>query len=452
MRQRFITFAVFGIILVALGEWNSSSGKFASLDRFWLEFCIGNAGDELADPAITVVRINDDYEPLNIGDDSGTSGDGKLSRLDFATILGFVGKMNPLSVAFLPTPSFDESLILNQTDIVPLKDAAMQLPRFLAAANVTDEETSKAQRKPLVFTSLKTEGESADVLNFVRTLRFPDPQILANADPAFKNIESVRDLVSESEIRVPLVARHGEGIVPSVVLAAVAHHAGIGLDEITVDLSSTQPKIILGDLRTIPIRHDGTMVLPPHAGLSRSMIGRRKNEAGEMQDVHHFTTLSVDELAYTGEEDDEVAKRILSSFQGKFDSLTQNLVVIGFDRNSDRRFTTAKGEILSETMLLARAMATIQSGRFIQQWPTWSRYLAVLIIAAIAAFLFRLPKRKFIPFYFIAALIYFAATVIIFRNTLSWASPFTALGLFGITFLIGILSGRGKVKAHEPAS
>ncbi len=453
MRQRFITFAVFGIILVILGEWNLKTRKLAplaSLDKTWLEFCIGNAGDRIANPAVTVIRITDDYEPLSIGEEQPAASDGKLSRLDFATILGFVGKLNPRSVAFLPTPSFDESLVLNQTDIVPLKDAAMQLPRFLGAANVTDETTNKAQHRPLDFKPIKVEGEPAELLAFTRTLRFPDPQILANADPAFKSIESANDLISDQEIRVPLVASYNGQVVPSITLAAVANHAGIALDQVTLDLTGSAPVIQLGELQTIPIGADGTFLLPPAAGLSRNMTSLRKNEEGQMEDVYHFTTLTVDELAYTGEADDEVAKRILADFQGKFESVSNNLVVIGFDRNNDRRFTTAHDEVLSETMLLARTMATIQSGRFIDQWGMAARIFGVIAIAVIAFFLFRLRKRKFIPLCFVAALIYFSAMVIVFRSSLSWTSPFSAFALFGLMFLIGlVLSGDSKQPPAE---
>lgn len=453
MRQRFITFAVFGLILVIIGEWNLKTRKIApiaSLDKTWLEFCIGNAREIIANPAVTVIRITDDYEPLSIGEDQPAAADGKLSRLDFATILGFIGKLNPKSVAFLPIPAFDESLVLNQTDIVPLKDAAMQLPRFLGAANVTDESINKAQQNPLNFQSIKVEGEPAKLLTFTRTIRFPDPQIIANADPAFKTIESASGLTSESEIRVPLVASHNGQVVPSITLAAIANHAGIALDQVTLDLSGASPVIQLGELQTIPVEADGTFILPPASGLGRELTGLQKNEAGEMEEVYHLTSLTVDELAYTGGAEDEVAKRILADFQGKFESVSNNLIVIGFDRNSDRRFTTAYGEVLSETMLLARTIATIQSGRFIDQWSMVGRIFGVLVIAAIAFFLFRFPKRKFLPFSFVAALIYFAVNVIIFRSSLSWTSPFSAFALFGLMFMVGlVLSGENKPRSTE---
>ena len=173
MRSRFLTFVVFGLLLVVIGEWDLRARKTTSLTKlndFWLEFCVGNAGDAIGDPAITLIRIDDSYEPLRIGEDETVPNDGRLSRLDFATILGFVGKMNPRSVAFLPTPTFDENLTLNQTDIVPLKDAAMQLPRITVATTISNDGGQAKDAVALNYPALKLEGEAADILTFTRTV------------------------------------------------------------------------------------------------------------------------------------------------------------------------------------------------------------------------------------------------------------------------------------------
>ena len=48
MRQRFVTFLVFGVLLIGIGEWDLRSHKIGTLSKlndFWLEFCAGNAGD-----------------------------------------------------------------------------------------------------------------------------------------------------------------------------------------------------------------------------------------------------------------------------------------------------------------------------------------------------------------------------------------------------------------------
>ena len=449
MRQRFLTFAVFGIVLVALGEWGLRSGKFKSLDDSWLEFCIGNAGGKLGNPAVTVVRIDDGYEPLRIGGDENQPNDGTLSRLDYATILAFVAKFEPRSVAFLPTPVFDENLTLNKTDIAPLKDAAMKLPKLVVASTVSNDGEQAKEAASLAYPPVKVEGDPSSILAFTRTIRYPDAQILVNGTPAFKAIESARDLASDKMIRLPLLARKGDQVVPSLILAAVANHAGIAPNQITVKLDDGQARILVGETYTIPVSSDGTFVIPMRAGINAPMKKSVSLEDGSRKEVELFSSLTVDELAYTGEENDEVAKRILASFQSRFDSLRENLVLIGFDRTGDRRIVTSSGESLSETNLFARTIATIQSGRYIEWWPAWGRWIAVAVILLVAVALFRLPRAKFVPAVFVAALLFFAAKVLVFSATLAWTPPFVALALFALMAVVGIIVPVSKAESSE---
>lgn len=453
MRQRFVTFLVFGVLLIGIGEWDLRSRKittFSKLNDFWLEFCAGNAGDRLKNPAISLIRIDDGYEPLRVGVDESVPDDGKLSRLDFATILGFVAKLNPRSVVFLPTPSFDESLVLNQTDVVPLKDAAMQLPKLTVASTISNDGEEAKETRQLNYPALKLEGDAGTILSFTRTVAYPDAQILENGTPAFRSIESARDLISEKAIRIPLVAKRGNQLIPSVVLAAVANHAGVALDQISVNLAERAPVIRIGEIYSVPIEADGTLLLPPYSGISQSMKSTTRDASGEVKETYHFTTLTVDELAYTGGKEDEVAKRILASFQSKFESLKDNLVVIGFDRTADRRLTTAKGEVLSETTALARAMAVIQSGRYIHTWPSWARWASVVAVVVLASILFKLPRKKFLPLCFVAALIFFTAHVMIFSATLFWTPPFVMMSLFGLMMLLGVVIPNRDVPKEAP--
>ncbi|MAS97105.1 MAG: hypothetical protein CMO55_28270 [Verrucomicrobiales bacterium] len=437
MRFRFLTFVVLGAILVALGEWSIFSkkhGPLESLDHFWLEFCVGFTGEKISDPAVTVVRINDDYEPLSIGEETPAAADGRLSRLDYATILGFLGKLDPKAIAFLPTPTFDENLVLNQTDVVPLEGAAMQLPRFLVAANVSNDGEEAKETSPLPFPKLKVNGNVESVLEFTRSVRKPDGQLMQNADPAIKSIESARGLTDNGVLRIPLIARYQDSIVPSIALSAVALYDGVPVEEATVDFSAASPVVILGE-RTIPIEKDGTMIFPAYAGVAPE----RKSKDEQDDKIPHFTALTVDELAYTGEEEDEVAKRILASFQSKFDSISRNLVVIGYDRTGDRRFTLPNGNVISETMLLARVIATIQSGRFIDWWPSWARWIATAAIFVLAVILFGFGRGKFVIGWFLSLLAFFAMMVLVFKATLSWTPPWFAFSLFLLMLLIGLI-------------
>ncbi len=459
MRYRIITFAILGIILVGIGEWNLRSRKLdplKSLNNFWLEFCVANSGDAVREPAVTLVRINDDYDPLTIGGDAGAAAaDGSvpsLSRLDFATILGFTGKLNPKAVSFVPTPSFDDSNPLNQTDIVPLKDAALQVPKMTLGTVVSSDAAPENKLQGVAYPALKVEGDASSITPFTRTIQSPDPQLLANGEPAFTEVDSARALRSEESIRIPLVAKQGEKVVPSLVLMSVARLAGIGLEAITVDLSKKQAQIQIGDQYTVPIAKDGSMNLPAYAGLKAAMTSEEINEKGEKVERFHFATLTVDELAYTGQQDDEVAKRILSEFQGKFDSVSRNLVMIGYDRKADRRFPTAAGEMLSDASIFARAVATIQSGRYIERWPTWGRWVAVLAIVIIALVVFRLSRGKVLVVGGISALLFFALCVLLFRSTLTWTPPFVMFALFALIIVVGLIIPAGNSGAAKEES
>jgi hypothetical protein len=397
------------------------------------------------------MRIDDGYEPLRIGGEGNVPSDGTLSRLDYATILAFVAKFEPRSVAFLPTPTFDENLVLNKTDIAPLKDAAMKLPKLLVASTVSNDGDQAREASALAYPALKVEGDPSAILTFTRTVRYPDPQILANGVPAFRALESARDLVSGGVIRVPLVAKRGEQVVASIVLAAVANHAGVPLDQVVVKLDDGKSRVRIGEALEVPIADDGTFLVPSRSGLGAAMRGVARDAEGKPREVEHLTSLTVDELAYTGEAEDEVAKRILASFQSRFDSLKENLVVIGFDRTADRRITTETGETLSETSLIARAIATIQSGRHIQWWPSWARWFAVALVVVLAAILFRLPRPRFIPATFVALLAFFAVKVLVFSATLAWTPPFVVMSLFALIFVIGLIVPGGPAKSTPKA-
>ncbi len=458
MRYRLTTFLIFGAILVGIGEWdlqNQKLGPLKKLNELWLEFCVGNSGDRIKPPSVTLVRINDDYLPLTLGGAPPKAVDGappKLSRLDFATILGFIGKQNPKTVSFIPSPGFDDKNPLNQTDIVPLKDAALQLPRMTLGSIVSGDKPPANGGEKIEYPAIEALGDTALLPALTRTVRMADPQLLANGDAAFTSIESFpKPQEKGAALRVPLVAKQGTKVVPSFVLRSVATQAGIGLDKITLNLESPNPFIQVGDLFTIPVGSDGAMEVPAHGGLKRSMIKNVRTDKGEKKEVHYFTSVTVDELAYTGKKDDEVAKRILAKFQGKFESVSRNLVVVGFDRKIDRRIPTVTGEMLSESSLLARAIATIQSGRFISWWPQWGRWLAVLAILAIAIFLFRLSRGKVAIVGGISVLVFFTVCVSIFKSTLTWTPPFVMFSLFGLALAVGLILPRSNAQKTEVA-
>ncbi|MEM7699791.1 MAG: hypothetical protein AAF236_15460 [Verrucomicrobiota bacterium] len=458
MRVRFIVFALLALIVFLIGEWAQRPGQpgvFSGLDEDWLDFCIGNSGGRFNAPAVTLVRITDEFEPLTIGDeDVVPSGGQQLSRLDYATILGFVGKLNPKSVAFAPTPIFDEARALNQTDIFPLRDAAMKLPRLTVAAAVAAEAEGAAPANSVAFSKVSHSGDPSSLIEFSKTTRSPDRQLLANGDPAFTEVESATNLLSDGEVRVPLVARSGDEVCASLPLLAAAKHLGISPDQISVELASEKPFIRLGPADDeasieIPIAADGTFRLPPHSGLHRVVTSPRITaDGGEAKDAaenplkrHHFSSVTATQLAYTGRADDEVVQRILAQegLRGRFDSIAENIVLIGYDRVTDRRIPTARGQMLSAASVIARTIATIQSERFISTWSLVGRIIGAVVILAISVLLLRFRRVKLLIGTLVAALIFFTGVVVLFNVTLSWTSPFVHFTLFLLMAAIGLL-------------
>ncbi|MCB1063725.1 MAG: hypothetical protein KDN20_12485, partial [Verrucomicrobiae bacterium] len=128
MRYRLILFLIFGAILVGLGEWDAQTHRFHfsdGLNEKWLEFCVANSRDKISDPAVSLVRINDKYEPA-IGN--------SLTHADYAAIMSFVEKFDPKAVAFEPNPVFDPAEPMNQTTLELLKEAALTLPPLTLGA------------------------------------------------------------------------------------------------------------------------------------------------------------------------------------------------------------------------------------------------------------------------------------------------------------------------------
>lgn len=457
MNGRLVAFIFLGLILVIAAEWDLRErvlDPVRQLDRFWVDFCIGNADEKVGDPAITLVRITEEYEPVPVDESLPQAGDapGSLTRLDYAAILYAVGKMNPRSVSFMPSPVFEAKSVLNATTIYPLKDAALQLPEMTLGTVVSGEGDPANSAESLEYPAIQVKGDTSSLPRIARTTQPPDPDILVNGKPAFVSGDNFDPLAAPSP-RVQLVALQGDRVVPGFILSSVVRQAGMSVGDIVLDLEATSPTITVGELYTIPVASDGTMSLPSHAGLSHSMYEvLSTNEKGEEDREYQFASLKVEDVALAAEQSDTVAKTIAERFAGKFESLSKNLVLIGYDRTDDRTIRTLNDEWLSPMTATARAIATIQSGRHTTRWPVWARAATYFGIILAGILLLKLGRKR-IPLIVGLAVAAVVAMVFAFRETLSWTPPFAIFGLFSLMFLISLFGG-GKSSAkptEEPA-
>ena len=112
--------------------------------------------------------------------------------------------------------------------------------------------------------------------------------------------------------------------------------------------------------------------------------------------------------------------------------------------------TLNSGQKISLPDLITRSIATIQSGRFIEQWPLQARLLGFACIILLALSLYRLSRLKVLIWGCILAFLYAGASVLIFSNTLLWTPPFASISLFITLILIGVILPH--MSAHKLSS
>lgn len=422
MRTRLTVFLVFGAILVALGEWDAQTRRFGfaeGLGDAWREFCVANSRDRISDAEVSLVRINDEYEPA-IGN--------SLSQADYAAILRFVSQFDPKTVAFEPNPVFDPNEPINQTTLELLKEAALTLPELTLGAVAENGQAPEEPEEAIQFPYLeKISGDVSTITPVTRVVDAPDPQLLANGQPAFTEIELAGDTAGDDRgRRINLLARHGDRVVASFVVASLARVAEVPLAEVEVNLPEAgagQGTIVIGDRYRIPIDAKGRMKAYEQSGIGTDF----------------YPTVSAFHLALTGDEDETIQK-LLADVADDFDSLRSHLVVIGHDRQEDRReeLSTAS-RALSRSELLTRAVATIQTGRYIDWWPFWARLLSVAAIALVALWAFRGSAIRAVAVALVGAFLYFGLSLVIFKSQLLWAPPFAPLALFALMIIVAIV-------------
>ncbi|MCF6312197.1 MAG: hypothetical protein L3J39_07075 [Verrucomicrobiales bacterium] len=416
MKYRIITFSIIAVALLSLLESNGkrSRSSFAQkLDRHWLNFCIANASGKIKDSAVTLVTIDDEYE--------STLPDDQLTRIDYAVILANIGKFQSPSVAVIPSLQWEKEDSLNQNI---LANQCLKLPALTLGAVVENSPQTNPSKKVSYPALTQVKGDTSEIDSFTRTISYPEKGTLSKSLVAFTQID-LRDQKNESgNLSLPLVARHGDDILPSFVLAALTQYEGLKLEDISLQLppAVSHPQILIADRYQIPIDKKGRMKVYQESSMESPLY--------QSISATHLT------LAHS---DSPHVKELQQDLESQFQSLSKHLVVVGLDKKHDRHITLSDGKKISLAQLITRSIATIQSGRFIEQWPLAWRWLSFAAIFALAAKLYSLRRRLVFFWGGLSAFFYFSIFVMIFNSQLKWTSPFTAMILFATLILIGLI-------------
>ncbi len=421
MLSRLLTFLAFAIAIVALGEWDAKNRRFAfteKVNQWWLDFCVGNARDKIHDPKVSFVSIGDDYEPVLDGD--------SLSRLDYVVLLGYIEKFKPRAVSVAPVISFPEPNVLNQG---ALKKQVLKMPRLtLGSVAEAGSPAANDAEKPNYPTIEKVEGDITKVALITRAVSVPDEEPRSNGVSAFTEIE-LSDTGDSAAPMLPLIGRVGDKLVASFALQALISDADLTLEDVQIKLppATKDPQIRVGDRYRIPVDAAGRLASYPHSGVTPPF----------------YPVVNAKNLPLTADEGLEFAQ-----LDDDFDSLKKNLVVVGENGKTAAKVALPNGESYSQHEYIARAIALVQSGRYIERWPEWAKYVGIAVIVLLAAFLFRLRRMPLLFWGFVTAFLYvFGICLGSFKEWLVWTPPFVPLALFAGILLVGLILPSAADKA-----
>jgi len=402
----FLLFAGGAVVLIDREERRDS---FADLDRAFLDWLVGNAWSRIAPSQITFVKV----DPTEMENDQLDP------RLDWAIVLRSLEPFDPKSVAIVPALSWEGSDPLAEG---ALNKRVLLMPKMALGATFGPPPAEGSPNLDASALAAVTDviGDTSKLPVVRHIVGLPDSELLVNGTAAFTQIELEEDTSGgPNGIRVPLLAKVGDKVVPSLILQVVMHQEGIPPEALKVVLEGQRPIIRVGS-HTVPVEMDGSFTVYP---------GMRGS----------FPALDFSSLALAASPFEEVAEQLRKASQETLESLRSNAVVIGLDSEELREFSLPSGDKISRAELLAMGVATIQTGRHITFWPAVFRYASWGGLALVGLWLFRGQRSRVILGAMAVLLLYAGLNIAIFQSALTWSPPWPALGICAILLVLGLV-------------
>jgi hypothetical protein len=219
--------------------------------------------------------------------------------------------------------------------------------------------------------------------------------------------------------RVPLLARTGNQVVPTLALQSLLTWSGTAPDQVLVKPGSA----ILGPKgMTIPVDETGCFrfYLPLSV------------RAGAVQ---------ADEFLF-GRSQAENTYQPGSRQRESLDAVTGRLVWLGADDQSARYLKLPDGNQVSAADLITRALAAIQTGRFIRPLPLWWQAAPQALTVLFGLWLFRWKRRNLWKGAAMAGLALITASLLAFQTDHTWIPLAPALLQLAAAFTAGLLLPR----------
>ena len=394
-------------------------GSLAAANRTYVDWLLGNSKSQLRDPSVTLLTIDEEQAPI--------FQNWPPAPLDFSVMLRRLQLCDPKVVAAEPVLRWDD-VAEGELDILLTAGLAFgedhlllgSVLQFNSAAEPLKSSTLSLLR-PLPDGAV--EGDLSRLPEFTNVLSLPDTRLCAaNSVVGFTGIDLGDQAPDGDALRAPLLARVGDTVVPSFVLLA----AMLEMDAVPADV-----KVELGEAITVK----DTLVIPIDASGALNVFTGLRAKLPVSK-----ATILVHDPAYEGGGSGGTGGK------SERDALKSRIVVLGMNDKNSRVIPAGRGGNISRAELFALAIATIQSGRYIQKLQPAVRWAVWGGIVLFGLWLLRMPRKRAVGLALLAIVLYFAGNMILFQTTPRWIPPAVPVALLGC-LLVGALTLSGAPAA-----
>ncbi len=386
-------------------------GTFETFDRKHREFLSANPGqaewNSMAEkPQIVLARLDDPDLPL-----AQRAFEAWPPRADeWQVVLQNLTAWQPRAVACAVPPTVENPSpgFLTTLAAVPGLTGALEA---VAALNPNFTPPTLPERLPV----LQVEGASAGIPEF-DSLRPPPLPISLGIGDVDLSGKGQKISIEGEWCLVPLLARTGTAVVPTLALRSLLAWSGIPPEKLTVQPGTA----ILGP--------KGTVIPIDDSGCFRFYAPLAERTASVQADEFLFTRAQAETTYPPG----SVERAALEAVRG-------SLIWLGTDDQAARTLKLPDGNTASPADLITRALAAIQTGRFLRPLPPWWQAAPQGVAILFGLWLVRWKRRNVWKGVAIGALALLTASLLAFQTNHTWiplAPALLQLAFAGITGLL----------------
>jgi hypothetical protein len=391
-KKKATIFLILCVVIISLIRREENNGAFSNFNRGYINWLIDTKKVKAKPPSVTLLRISDSENSI--------FQEWPPSPIDYAIILKNLKEYKTKLVAIEPSMSWNNA---GEGLLETLRTASLKYNKgelLMGAVFQMDESVFESNDKliDLLNPISNISGDIKRIPEFTMIDPLPDRRLTSIGIPfGFTSIDMAEQDKMNNPLKVPLLARIKEAIVPSFALRAIMMEQDMNSNDVTIHLGD---KIAFSNGTTIPIDSQGSF---------EAFTGSRPDINKE----------DINILSLPQEDLDE----------SQLSSLSNRIILVGIDTKTEQIIPFKFGVKISNAERIALSIATIQSNLFIKSSSSFYEYFIWIGIILLGLYLIRLKRSKAIARSLIVIIIYLAVNMVLFQSNNQWVSPMIPLSL-----------------------